>query len=227
MTPRTTALAVHVFTATGAGLAMLAFLAAVAGDWEVMSIWLAAAFVVDGIDGPLARRFGVREYAPEIDGIILDLVIDFLTYVVIPAYAIYASGLLPGWTGWIAVLLVPVASAIYFADTRMKTEDKSFQGFPGCWNMVALSLLVMTPSWWITAALIIALTVAMFLPVKFIHPIRTARWRPLSLAVAALWTGGIVWAAASDFASNPGLTLMVGVSSLYLLTAGALQQLFD
>ena len=227
MTPRITAMAVHVLTATGAGLAMLAFLAVVAGDWAMMAIWLAVAFAVDGIDGPLARRFGVTDHAPEIDGAILDLVVDFLTYVIIPAYAIYASGLLPGWTGFGALLLVPVASAIYFADTRMKTEDKSFMGFPGCWNMVALSLLVLTPPWWVTGLLIVGLTVAMFLPVKFIHPVRTPRWRGLSLTVAILWTSGIVWAASTDFASNPGLTVLIGASSLYLICAGALQQILD
>lgn len=206
---------------------MLAIVAAIAGDWAMMAIWLAAAFVVDGIDGPLARRFDVTDHAPEIDGVILDLVVDFLTYVVIPAYAIYASGLLPGWTGFAALILVPVASAIYFADTRMKTDDKSFMGFPGCWNMVALALLVLTPPWWITGLLILVLSVAMFLPVKFIHPVRTVQWRALSLGVAVMWTCGIVWAALSDFAANPALTVMIGVTSLYLICAGAVQQILD
>jgi phosphatidylcholine synthase len=76
-----------------------------------MALWLALAFVVDGIDGPLARHFDVKTNAPEIDGVLMDLIIDFLTYVVIPAYALYASGLLPGWSGWLVVLLVPFASA--------------------------------------------------------------------------------------------------------------------
>lgn len=220
-------MAVHVLTATGAGLAMLAFLAVQAGDWAMMSIWLAACFIVDGIDGPLARRFDVTDHAPEIDGSTLDLVVDFLTYVIIPTYAIYASGLLPPGIGLAALVLVPVASAIYFADTRMKTEDYSFMGFPGCWNMVALSLLVLTPPWGISATLIAGLTVAMFLPVKFIHPVRTAQWRGLSLPVAMIWTIGIIWAAMSDFASNPALTVLIGVSSLYMLIAGALQQILD
>ena len=116
-------MAVHLFTATGAGLAMLGFLAAVAGDWALMAIWLALAFVVDGIDGPLARRFSVSDHAPEIDGVILDLVIDFLTYVVIPIYAIYAAGLVPDWSGLMVLVGEPEASAVYIADTRMKTED--------------------------------------------------------------------------------------------------------
>lgn len=225
MTPRLKAISVHLFTALGASLAMLALHEAFQQDWAMMAIWLAVALAVDGFDGPLARHYDVKTHAPEIDGVLMDLIIDFLTYVVIPAYALYASGLLPGWTGWFAVLLIPFASAIYFADTRMKTEDNSFSGFPGCWNMVVLALLVIAPPWWVTLGIVVALAVAMFLPVKFIHPVRTERWRPLSFTVAVVWTGGIAWAAWTDFASNPVLTLIVAVSSAYLLAAGALQQM--
>jgi phosphatidylcholine synthase len=225
MTPRLSALLVHLFTAIGASLAMLALHEAFEQNWAGMALWLAVAFVVDGIDGPLARHFEVKKHTPEIDGVLMDLIIDFLTYVVIPAYALYASGLLPGWSGWLAVLLIPFASAIYFADTRMKTSDNSFCGFPGCWNMAVLAFLVIVPPWWVTLGLVIVLAAAMFLPLKFIHPVRTERWRPLSLAVAVLWTGGIAWAAWTDFASNPVLTALVAASSAYLLLAGALQQL--
>lgn len=224
MTARLKAFSVHIFTATGAGLAMLAFLAAVENDWPMMAIWLAVAFAVDGVDGPLARRYHVRTQAPEIDGVLLDLIIDFLTYVVIPTYALYASGLLPGWSGWFTVLFIPVVSAVYFADTRMKMPDNSFRGFPGCWNMVALSLLVMEPPWWVILFLVVTLAVAMFLPVKFIHPVRTDRWRPVSLGMAVAWTAGITWAAWNGFTSNPPLTALIAASSGYLLLAGALQQ---
>ncbi|MDG4648275.1 phosphatidylcholine synthase [Roseibacterium sp. SDUM158017] len=225
MTPRMSAFSVHLFTAIGASIAMLALHEAFEQNWASMAIWLAVAFVVDGIDGPLARHYDVKRNAPEIDGVLMDLIIDFLTYVVIPAYALYASGLLPGWSGWLAVLLIPFASAIYFADTRMKTEDNSFSGFPGCWNMAVLAFLVIAPPWWVTLALVVVLTAAMFLPLKFIHPVRTARWRPLSLAAAIIWTGGIGWAAWTDFASNPVLTLIVAITSAYLALAGIAQQL--
>ncbi len=224
MTPRISAFGVHLFTAIGASLAMLALHEAFQQDWATMSLWLALAFVVDGIDGPLARHFDVKKNAPEIDGVLMDLIIDFLTYVVIPAYALYASGLLPGWSGWLVVLLVPFASAVYFADTRMKTEDNSFSGFPGCWNMVVLALLVIEPPWWIVLGLVIMLTAAMFLPLRFIHPVRTARWRPLSLSVAVLWTAGIAWAAWTGFAPNASLTILVALTSVYLLSAGVVQQ---
>lgn len=226
MTPRIAAFAVHLFTAIGASLAMLALHEAFQQDWANMALWLALAFVVDGIDGPLARHFDVKTHAPAIDGVLLDLIIDFMTYVVIPAYALYASGLLPGWSGWLVVLLVPFASAIYFADTRMKTADNSFSGFPGCWNMVVLALLVIAPPWWVILGLVIVLTAAMFLPLRFIHPVRTERWRVLSLSVAALWTAGIAWAAWTGFASNPVLTVLVAATSAYLLGAGLAQQVW-
>jgi len=225
MSPRVPAFSVHLFTALGAGLAMLALLEAMQQDWAMMTIWLTVAFVVDGIDGPLARKFDVGTNAPEIDGVLLDLIIDFLTYVMIPAYALYTSGLLPGWTGWFVILFIPYASAIYFSDTRMKTTDKSFRGFPGCWNMLVLALLVITPPWWVILPLVIALAWAMFLPLKFIHPVRTARWRPLSLSVIVIWTAGIGYAAWIGFADTPWLTGLIGVTSLYLLGAGIVQQL--
>ena len=219
------AYAVHLFTAIGASLAMLALLAAAQHDWPMMTIWLTVAFVVDGIDGPLARRYAVKANAPTIDGVLLDLIIDFLTYVMIPAYALYGSGLLPGWSGWIVVLLIPFASALYFADTRMKTEDKSFRGFPGCWNMVALALLVIVPPWEVILGLVVALCLAQFLNLKFVHPVRTARWRWLTLPVALVWTAAIAWAALIGFAPFPALTAVVTATSVYLLLAGILQQL--
>src|SRR6056297_3374506 len=139
------ALSVHLLTATGTVFATLALVAAVDEDWSQMFLWLVMAFAVDGIDGPLARKFDVRTQAPHIDGAVLDLIIDYLTYVFIPAYALFQSDLIPGWQGWAALLTVTFASAIYFADTRMKTDDNSFSGFPGCWNMLALVIFAVTP----------------------------------------------------------------------------------
>ena len=122
------ALFVHFFTATGAVFAMLAKLAATEEKWSLMFLWLVVAFAVDGIDGPLARRFDVKTHAPRFDGVLLDLIIDYLTYVFIPAFALFKSGLLPGWTGWVVIIVITFASAMYFCDGQMKTKDNSFQG---------------------------------------------------------------------------------------------------
>ena len=140
MTDRIKALCVHLLTATGAVLAMLAMLAAVQKDWNLMFLWLVVALIVDGIDGPLARRYDVTKNWPTYDGVLMDLIIDYMTYVFIPAFALFKSDLLPGWPGWLAIIVITYGSVIYFADTRMKTKDKSFAGFPACWNMVALVL---------------------------------------------------------------------------------------
>lgn len=221
---RLRAYSVHFFTALGASLAMLALLEAAQQNWSMMAIWLAVALIVDGIDGPLARRYDVRSNAPAIDGVLLDLIIDFLTYVMIPAYALYGSGLLPGWTGWFAVLLIPFASSLYFADTRMKTADASFRGFPGCWNMVVLAFLVIEPSWTVILSVIVLLSAAQFLALRFVHPVRTARWRAVTLPLALIWTGAIAYSAWYDFTANALVTGVVAATSLYLLLAGIAQQ---
>ena len=118
-----TALLVHLFTATGAVFAMLAMLAAADGKWSMMFLWLVVAFAVDGIDGPLARHFDVKKYAPRFDGNLLDLIIDYLTYVFIPAFALFKSGLLPGWTGWFVIIIITFSSAMYFCDGNIFTLD--------------------------------------------------------------------------------------------------------
>ena len=136
MSPQLRALSVHLLTATGAVFAMLALLAAVEAKWDFMFVWLVVAFAVDGIDGPLARHYNVRRYAPEFDGVLLDLIIDYLTYVFIPAFALFKSGLMAGWTGWVAIIVITFASAMYFADTRMKKRIIPLQGSQDagtCW----------------------------------------------------------------------------------------------
>lgn len=222
---QTKALAVHLLTGSGAVFAMLAMLAAVQEAWSLMFLWLVVAFFVDGIDGPLARRYHVKTNAPIFDGVLLDLIIDYLTYVFIPAYALFASGLLPGWTGWFAIIVITYASALYFADTRMKTQDNSFSGFPGCWNMLVLVLFALQPNIWVIIGLVTILAVAMFLPVKFVHPVRTKRWRIVTLPVALIWTALAGWAAWIDFHPESWAHLGLIFTSVYLVFAGALQQL--
>jgi phosphatidylcholine synthase len=216
---------VHLFTATGAVFAMLALLEAVQGDWALMFLWLVVAFVVDGIDGPLARRYQVKQNAPIIDGVLLDLIIDYLTYVFIPAFALFQSGLLPGWTGWIAIIVITFTSVLYFADTRMKTGDNSFQGFPACWNMAAVVIFATRPDFWVILAIVVFLAVTMFTRLKFIHPVRTERWRLISLPVALLWTVLAGWAAWTNFQQPELVTWALSMATLYLMLAGIAQQL--
>ena len=219
------ALFVHLFTATGAVFAMLAMLAAVNLDWSMMFLWLVIAFFVDGIDGPLARKYDVKQYAPEFDGVLLDLIIDYLTYVFIPAFALFESGLMDGWSGWVMIIIITFASALYFADTRMKTKDNSFSGFPGCWNMLVLVLFALKPEWWISLILVTFLAITMFLPLKFVHPVRTERWRGVTLPMALAWTFFAGWAAWVDFHPQSWAHWGLVVTSIYLIFAGIAQQI--
>ncbi|OUD09221.1 phosphatidylcholine synthase [Marivivens niveibacter] len=220
------ALGVHLLTASGAIFALLAMLAAVDGRWSVMFLWLVVAFFVDGIDGPLARKYDVKKNSPVYDGVLLDLIIDYLTYVFVPAIALFKHPeMLPGWSGWAAILVIVFTSALYFADTRMKTKDYSFSGFPGCWNMFVLVVFAIKPDYYVILGLVVALSVAMFLPIKFIHPTRTRRWRKVSLPIAMAWTAFAGWAAWVDFHPESWAHYGLVVTSVYLIAVGAVQQL--
>ncbi|NIZ13428.1 phosphatidylcholine/phosphatidylserine synthase [Phaeobacter sp. HF9A] len=225
MTFELRALSVHLLTATGAVFAMLAMLAAADAKWDLMYLWLVVAFAVDGVDGPLARHYDVKRNAPQFDGVLLDLIIDYLTYVFIPAFALFKSDLMSGWTGWAAIIVITFTSAMYFADTRMKTKDNSFSGFPGCWNMLVLVIFALEPSHWVSLTLVALLSATMFMPLKFIHPVRTQRWRNVSLPIALVWTALAGWTAWVDFDTGQGVNMALMLTSVYLLLVGIAQQI--
>jgi phosphatidylcholine synthase len=181
------AFAVHVLTAAGAALALLALLAAVRVAFDVMFLCLGIALVVDGIDGTIARALKVTELLPRWSGDVLDLVVDFVTYVFVPAYAIAAGGLLPPWLGPPAGIVIVMTGAIYFADRRMKTADNYFRGFPTLWNVVAFYLFVLKPAPWLAALLVALLAVLTFVPFRFLHPFRVERLRVVSMGAVVLW----------------------------------------
>jgi phosphatidylcholine synthase len=203
------AFSVHVLTASGAALALGALLAAVRGAFDVMFLCLGIALIVDGIDGTIARAVKVAAVLPRWSGDILDLVVDFVTYVFVPAYAIAAGGLLPPWLGVPAGIVIVMTGAIYFADRRMKTADNYFRGFPTLWNVVAFYLFVLKPAPWFTAGLVALLAVLTFVPFKFLHPFRVARLRMVSLGAVVLWSllGAYTLARALD----PGPWVVTGL----------------
>jgi phosphatidylcholine synthase len=184
---RLRAFAVHILTASGAGLAVLALLAAQHGSWPAMFLWLGLALIVDGADGPLARRLDVHEQVPRWSGEVLDLVVDFTTYAFVPAFAIAASGLLPAGIDIALGVLIAVTSALYFADSHMKLPENYFRGFPALWNAAAFYLFVIKPQPWIGALAIAILLVLTFLPFPFVHPLRVERLRSLNVGLLMLW----------------------------------------
>jgi phosphatidylcholine synthase len=181
------AFSVHVFTACGAACALLALVAAVEAAWVPMFLWLGLALIIDGVDGSLARRLRVAEVLPRWSGELLDFVVDYATYVFVPAYAMVAGGLLPPSAALALGLIVTVTGALYFADRRMKTGDGYFRGFPVLWNVAAFYLFVLKPAPWLGAIAIVVLAAATFAPIYFIHPVSASRWRALNLAALVAW----------------------------------------
>jgi len=180
MTARTAAaFAVHVLTACGAACALLALIAAVRAEWAPMFLWFGLALIIDGVDGSFARRLRVAEVLPRWSGEMLDFVVDFPTYVFVPAYAIAAGGLLPQSVALALGLVVTVTGALYFADRRMKTSDSYFRSFPALWNVAAFYLFLLKPAPWLGAIMIAMLAAATFAPIHFVHPVRVPRWRVL------------------------------------------------
>jgi phosphatidylcholine synthase len=217
---RLRAFAVHIFTATGAALGFLALLAAVRGDWVTMFVWLAVALFVDGIDGTLARAFQTAALLPRWSGDVLDLVVDFVTYVFVPAYAIAASGLMPPWLSLLLGVLIVVSSALYFCDREIKTIDNCFRGFPALWNTIAFYLLLLRPPAWGAGLAIIVLAILTFAPIRFVHPFRVTRLRGLTIAVLALWCALAAVALARDLAPGPVVTTALVACGLYFFVAG-------
>ena len=217
------AFAVHIFTACGAALALLALILATGGHWAAMFFCLGLALVVDGVDGPLAREFKVAEVLPRWSGDTLDLIVDFTTYVFVPAYAIAASGLLPHALAIPSGIVVVIAGALYFADQQMKTPDNYFRGFPAVWNLGAFYLYLLEPPPWLAAAMIGALAVLTFVPIKFLHPLRVKRLRALNIALLAGWAVLALLAVIDDLAPGPYVTWPLVAIAIYFFGAGLLR----
>jgi phosphatidylcholine synthase len=217
---RALAFLVHVFTALGAALALLALIAAVGGDWPMMFLWLGLALLIDGIDGTLARALRVADRVPRWSGEVLDLVVDFTTYVFVPAYAVAAAGLLAEPWNLAAAGAIVVSGALYFADSRMKTESHYFLGFPAVWNLVAFYLLLLRPSMGVTLSVVALLAILTFVPVRFVHPFRVRRLRSATLVLLLGWSALALWAVLDGLQPAPWVVTGLCALAIYFLLAG-------
>lgn len=188
---RMAAWAVHLFTASGVVLALLALAALEAGDERQALLWLVAAIVIDGVDGTLARAAHVKIRLPRIDGEVLDLVIDYLTYVFIPALLIWRGGYLPESLALPLTALVLVSSLYVFARRDMKTEDGYFRGFPALWILVAFYFVVVPIPPGVAAAVVLALVALTFAPIHVIHPFRVRDYGKWPIVVAIICTAAM------------------------------------
>jgi phosphatidylcholine synthase len=220
---RIRAFTVHIFTATGAALALLAMILATGGHWAAMFLCLGLALVVDGADGPLARAFDVQKLLPRWSGDTLDLVVDFTTYVFVPAYAISASGLLPQWLAIPAGIVVVISGALYFSDRKMKTKDNYFHGFPAVWNLAAFYLYLLEPPEWVAAIAVVVLAALSFAPINFLHPLRVQHWRLFNIVLLALWAVLAFVAVVEDLSPGIYITLPLSLIAIYFFAVGLLR----
>ncbi len=216
--------AVHLLTASGAAVALVAAIAAGRGSWQIVFLCLGIAMIIDGVDGPLARRLHVPERLPWFDGAILDLVVDYTTYVFLPALILTASGLLSEPFAAIAGVLIAVVGALYFADTRMKTPQAAFRGFPAVWNTVVYQLMVYKLPEPLTLLIVAVCAVLTFTPVEFVHPLRVKRWRPLTVAMAVAWGVLALVALVTNLDPPRAVVAAFAVVSAYFAVIGAVLQ---
>ncbi|MEA2909809.1 MAG: phosphatidylcholine synthase [Bradyrhizobium sp.] len=222
---RAAAFAVHIFTALGVGIALIALLEAVREHWAAMFAWLGAALVVDALDGPIARRLDVVRVVPNWSGEVLDLVVDFVTYVFVPAYAITASGLLLPLAAPLLGVGIAVSGALYFADRRMKADDNHFRGFPALWNAAAFYLFLLRWPPALSSLVVAILIVLTFVPFHVLHPIRVVRLRSLTLSLLALWALLAMYTLASDFDVGAPVTIALCAIAAYIAGSDAVIRL--
>ncbi len=194
---KTLALSVHIFTASGLLAGFMALLAITAKNWRAAMAWLLVALLIDGIDGTLARKFKTKEVLPNFDGTTIDIVVDFTTYAVIPAFFFYMAELAaPAWSLPIAFLILLV-SVIYYGKEGMISEDYHFIGFPVMWNIVVFYLVfVFSLSALGNAAIIIAFAILHFVPIKFAYPSRATHLKTITIIVTTAFMtvmSMIVW----------------------------------
>src|SRR5918999_1317074 len=183
---RTAAWGVHLYTATGAVTGFAAVVETVRGNYRAAFLWLVAATFVDATDGVLARVAKVKERTPTFDGARLDDIVDYLTYVFAPVLLLYHAGTLPvGW-GPIVSAVVLLSSAYGFASTDAKSDDYFFTGFPSYWNIVAVYLFAAALPPAVNAAILLGLSVLVFVRIGYVYPSRTPVLRGVPTVLCAM-----------------------------------------
>ena len=221
---RNRAFSVHVFTASGAAIAFLSLTAAIEHQMGLAFAWLGLALLVDGIDGSFARAWAVKTYAPQLSGDVLDLVVDYVTYVFVPAVILLMSGIYPHWLLATQGAIIVLSAALYFASNTMKTDDYWFRGFPAVWNLVVFLILVFNPPAIIATVAVIGLALAQASNFTFVHPVRVKMLRPLTLTLLVVWSGAGILAIVEDMKVDPTTQWVLGLIGFYFLVLGLLRK---
>ena len=183
---------VHLYTASGVIFGLLSILAIVEEKWVTAFIWMVFAVIIDAVDGALARHFRVKDVVPQFDGALLDNIVDYFNYVLVPTFIVYQAELVPPLLLIPTISVIALSSAYQFCQTDAKTDDHFFTGFPSYWNIVIPYLLLIGASPWVGAIVLIGCAVLVFVPIKYVYPSRTVEYKTLNLVMTTLW--GIVFA---------------------------------
>ena len=178
---------VHLYTALGAVAAFFSVLAIEQGDFRQALFLMALAVVIDASDGTLARAARVKELIPWFDGDLLDELVDYFNYVIVPCLFLVRAGLLPPHDAWWLAPLPLLASAYGFCQKNAKTADYFFLGFPSYWNILVFYLYLLKTPLWVNAFLVIGLSALVFVPIKYIYPSRSPRFRIQTNLLGAMW----------------------------------------
>jgi phosphatidylcholine synthase len=215
----------HVFTALGIIPAFFALIAVSEHRYEAAFAWLGAAFIIDGLDGPFARYVGTKQNLPRFCGERLDLIIDYITYVAVPAYMVYQAELSPDGLSAVAACLILLTSLYHFSDTGSKTEDGYFVGFPAIWNVVVFYFFVSPPGDWAVFIIVMALSALTFSSSKWVHPVRVKAWRHFTLAAAALWAVVALYTVFTGFPAETWAQAILAAVLIYGLALCATRSL--
>ena len=183
---------VHLLTASSAPAGMLAILAAERGDPATAMWWMAYTVAVDSIDGTLARAVGVKQVLPWFDGTQLDNLVDYFTYVIVPALFMLWTDLLPPAIAVPLAAAVVVASAYQFCRTDAKTSDHYFTGFPSYWNIVVFYLYALGWPTALNAAVVATFALLIFVPIRYVYPSRTTTLRALTVGLGLVWGAAVL-----------------------------------
>jgi phosphatidylcholine synthase len=178
---------VHLLTASGAPAGILAIVAIERGQAALAFWWMGYTLAVDAIDGTLARAVGVKRVLPYYDGTRLDDIVDYFTYAIVPAVFLIHMDVLPASAAVPVAMCPVVASAYGFCRTDAKTADHFFTGFPSYWNVVAFYLYGLGWPPVVNAAIVVLLSIGVFVPIRYVYPSRTTTLRGLTITLGVLW----------------------------------------
>jgi phosphatidylcholine synthase len=209
------AASVHLFTALGVVCALLAVHALLDRAFEMAFLWLGVAMIIDGIDGTFARTLDVKRRLPRFSGEKLDQVVDYVTYVFVPALALQLGGHLDGFSGGVLASLILLSSLFHFCDNGNKADDHCFVGFPAIWNVVAFYVFAFALPGWAVYLLVLLCVTLTFVPMRWLHPMRVKALRPINLAMSALWALAAIWTVAVGFPAGAAASAALGIVALY------------